>query len=302
MTTHYTVPDALTGVIAVLISPYTQDGAVDESATEQIAHRVDAAGVHAITSLGNTAEVHQLTIPEQRAHLRGVAAAREHSMIIAGAAGAAANVLDQIEFAAGLGFDAAMVHEPPDPFGDDGGFAAYYRSIADRTALPIVAYLRSGRVGIDAITAMVQHPSIVGVKYATRDLGPLRTVMQRVPDACIWVNGAAEGRAPDFLPLGITGFTSGIANARPDLALAVHAALVSGDETQLGRLVNLLAPIEAVRAESRNKFNVSVLKAMMASIGINVGAVRPPHCELTADASARLARAVKGLPPAAPDA
>lgn len=296
MKTPIPLAQALTGVVAVLVTPYRSDGTVDDHLTEHIAGQVDRAGVHALTSLGNTAEVHQLTESERRQHLRAVAGAREGAAIIAGAAGAASAVLQQIEFAAGLGFDAAMVHEPPDPFGDDDGFAQYFGTIAERSALPVVAYLRSGRIGGAGVAQIVEHPNVVGVKYAARDLEPLRSAMARTPDACTWVNGAAEGRAPEFLPLGITGFTSGIANARPDLALAVHDALVTGNEPRLTELVQLLAPIEDIRSMSGNKFNVSVLKAMFAKVGVDMGGVRPPHSALTAEASTRLDAALASLP------
>lgn len=296
MSTHIPVAAALSGVVAVLIAPYRADGGIDEALTERIARRVDRAGVHALTSLGNTAEVHQLNTAERRHHLRSVARGREHSAIIAGAAGAVSDVLTEIEFAAGLGFDAAMVHEPPDPFGDDDGFARYYRAIADRSALPVIAYLRSGRIGLAAINDVVQHPALIGVKYAVRDLGPLRAAMASHPQACVWVNGAAESRALEFLELGITGFTSGIANVRPELALQVHSALVDGDRQRLAELVALLSPIEDVRSISGNKFNVSVLKALLARVDVQAGPVRPPHSELTPKASDDLDVAWSALP------
>lgn len=300
MTAHDTpaagAQDSLSGVTAVLVTPY-REGRVDEGFTESLSRRVGTSGVHAIAALGNTAEIFQLTRDEQRAYLRAVARADAPALRVAGFAGAARAVLDEIEYAASLGFDAAMLHEPADPFGDSEGVLTYYLSIASRSALPIVLYLRSPRLDLESLHAVALEPAIVGVKYARPDLDTLARVLDTdAATACTWVNGGAEMKATEFLPLGLTGFTSGIANVRPDLALAVHAALVARDPIALEVALELLVPVERIRAAGNGKFNVAVLKELFRSQGTDVGDVRPPHSPLSAEAAAQLQRAVERWP------
>lgn len=292
--------EALTGVTAVLVTPY-RDGVVDERLTETIARDVGDSGVHAIAALGNTAEVFQLTRDEQRAYLRAVARADAAAVRIAGFAGAARSVLDEIDYAASLGYDAAMLHEPADPFGDTEGLLTYYLSIAARSALPLVLYVRSPRLEFESLRRLAAEPTTVGVKYARGDLDTLRQLLgTEAADACTWVNGGAEMRAADFFDLGITGFTSGIANVRPDLALAVHRALADRDRTALDSALRAVIPVERIRATGNGKFNVAVLKQLFRARGIDVGDVRPPHSPLSADAARELRAAISDWPPTVP--
>ncbi|WP_353807659.1 dihydrodipicolinate synthase family protein [Agromyces sp. SYSU T00194] len=296
MSTNRTrIREALGGVIAVLITPYAE-GTVDVSALTGIARRLDDAGIHVLTALGNTAEVFQLTAEERVAHLRAVAAGTDGSLLIAGVAGASATVLANTDAAAALGYDLTMVHEPADPFGDSAGFADYYLDIADRSALPLVIYLRTERLDTLALSDLSHHANIAGVKYARRSLDALTTLLADANGDCVWINGAAEARAPEFLTLGLTGFTSGIANARPDLALRVHEALVVGDDTRLARAVAPLSPVEDIRAEGNGRFNVAVLKEILRCSGIETGPVRAPHSELTPSAKRALHAAIAAWP------
>ncbi|MDF2561292.1 MAG: dihydrodipicolinate synthase family protein [Microbacterium sp.] len=290
--------DRLTGVTAVLVTPY-RDARVDEQLTETLTREIGSSGVHAIAALGNTAEVFQLTRDEQRAYLRAVARADAPALRIAGFAGAASSVLDEIDYAASLGYDAAMLHEPADPFGDSEGVLTYYLSIAARSALPVVLYLRSPRLDVESLRRVAADPTIVGVKFARSDADTLAQLLgTEAGTACTWVNGGAESKATEFLALGLTGFTSGIANVRPDLALAVHAALLARDPVALELALQLVAPVERIRAAGNGKFNVAVLKELFRLQGTDVGDVRPPHSPLSEEAAAELHRAVAQWPAA----
>lgn len=292
---------ALTGVSAVVVAPY-RAGRVSAELTEQIVERIDAAGIHAITALGNTAEVFQLSAEERRTHVAAVGAAATRAVRLAGVSGAGVTVLDDTETARDLGHDAVMLHEPADPFGDAAGLVAYYRAIADRSALPLVLYVRSARLGVAGLTELAAHPAVAGVKFALPDLSVLDELRRHTAAAagtdadCIWINGAAEGRAPAMAERGITGFTSGIANARPDLALAVHRALEAGDAAAVAALHALLAPVEEIRAEQNARFNVAVLKELLRGAGIEAGPVRAPHSALSASAETALAEAIAHWP------
>lgn len=285
---------SLDGVTAVLVTAY-RDGTdtIAPDVVAEIASRTAGAGIHALTALGNTAEVQQLTDAERDTVLAAVAAGAGPTSptLVAGACGGMRSVLEQAERARELGYDAVMVHEPTDPFGDAGGLVDLYTKLADRSALPVVLYLRSPRLGYSQLADLVAHPAVVGVKYARNDLHTLATLLETdAAGHCTWINGLAESAVPAFGALGVTSFTSGIANARPDVALDVHSAVSSGD---LGRLRTLLrecvGPVEAVRAEGAGRYNVSAIKQLLRQQGIETGGVRPPHSELSDAARARLA-------------
>ena len=109
-------------------------------------------------------------------------------------------------------------------------------------------------------------------------------------EQCTWINGLAESAAASFGALGVTSFTSGIANAVPDVALAVHRAVTAGDLSAIQHLLaELVGPVEALRAEHSGRYNVATIKELLRWQGIETGGVRPPHAELAGPARTRLA-------------
>lgn len=283
---------ALDGVTAVLITAYAgETDRIDEETVTEIAARTAAAGVPVLTALGNTAEVQQLGPQERLAVLRAVAAVDQPVTRIAGVCGGLGTLLAEIEAARDLGYHAAMVHEPADPFGDADGLTRFYRQVADSATLPIVLYLRSTRLPAAHLADLVALPEIIGVKYARNDLRTLAALLAGPAQSqCTWINGAAESAVAAFAALGVTSFTSGIVNARPDIALAVHRAAVEGNLTRLQSLVReFVEPVEALRAEHGGRYNVATIKQLLRWEGIESGGVRPPHSMLDDAALARLA-------------
>ncbi|CAM3305846.1 dihydrodipicolinate synthase family protein [Occultella aeris] len=283
---------ALDGVTAVLVTAYRDGtGRIDERAVADIATRTAEAGIPVLTALGNTAEVQQLEPAERRAVLQAVARVEPPVTLIAGVCGASGTLLREIEVAQAVGYHAAMVHEPSDPFGDADGLAAFYRQVAQAAALPIVLYVRSMRLSAAHLADLTALPAVVGVKYARNDLHTLATLLGGpAGKQCTWVNGLAESAVASFGALGVTSFTSGIANARPDIALAVHRAVTDGDLALLRGLVrDFVGPVEALRAEHGGRYNVATIKQLLRWQGLEAGGVRAPHSELDELALARLA-------------
>lgn len=288
----------LNGVVAVLVTPYLdRTNGVDATALRHLTARLEHAGIRTLTALGNTAEVHQLTSAEREIVLCAVAAGRRDSALVAGLAGSLGSALDDAERAHDLGYDAVMIHEPAEPFGDGDGVAAYFREICERVELPVVLYLRTTRLGKAALKELVAGKEVVAVKYARPDLTTLAELLDEgAAGHCTWINGSAEVKVPAFAELGVTAFTSGIANVRPDLALAVRDAAVAGDQGRLRKLIELVEPVEALRTQEQSRFNVAVLKELLRAEGFEPGDVRPPHSPLTPAARECLRSAVAAWP------
>ncbi|UFU02788.1 dihydrodipicolinate synthase family protein [Ruania suaedae] len=289
----------LEGVTAVLVTGYRDGTAqVDRAAVTALATRVSDGGVPVLTALGNTAEVHQLQGPERREVLEAVAEAGHPGTMLAGVAGPMSGMLREIELAHALGYHAAMVHEPADPFGDGTGLVRFYTELAQWSALPLVLYVRSTRLSGTQLRTLAGHERVVGVKYARPDLHTLGSLLRSGAGAmCTWINGLAESHALAFAGIGVTSFTSGIANARPEIAMALHLGVTSGDLRAVRRLVEeYIGEVEALRAERAGRHNVSVIKELLRWEGLDTGGVRAPHEELDEGARTRLI-SVRGYRP-----
>jgi 4-hydroxy-tetrahydrodipicolinate synthase len=283
--------ELLHGVSAVLVTPFfDRHAGVDESMATRIAARCDAAGIHVLVALGNTGEVHQLDAEERIAMLRATAAGRSRSALVGGLAGPAKARLRLAEAALELGYDAVMLHDPVDPFASDAGIRDLFLGFAENSPLPVILYPRSDRLSVESLAELASHPRVVAIKYALPELGAATAVlsMDSASEACVWICGLAESMFPAFLSLGVRGFTSGIANVRPDLALGVWEAAEQRDWEAFWSRLHLLLPFERLRQEDGNRYNVSTLKAALRHEGFAVGEVRPPHAPLSAEAEAEL--------------
>jgi len=282
---------SLDGVTAVLVTAY-RDGTehVDGDTITEIAARTAGGGIPVLTALGNTAEVQQLDLNERHTVMRAVAAGAQGATLLAGVTGSMRSILHEAQTAKQLGYHAIMVHEPSDPFGDAAGLVDFYTRLAENSVLPVVLYLRTTRLDATHLAQAVAPSNVVAVKYARKDLHTLTTVMARIDaGTCTWINGLAESQAPAFAGVGVPSFTSGIANARPEIALAVHAAVLAGDLTGLTQLLtDYVEPVEAVRAEGGGRYNVAAIKQLLRWHGLETGGVRPPHSELSEAAMAKL--------------
>jgi 4-hydroxy-tetrahydrodipicolinate synthase len=284
--------ERLAGVTAVPVTPFASGGkTVDSAALEALVACLDAAGVHALTMLGATAEVFQLTTAERREIVRIAAGARTSAALLAGLAGPVPDMLELAAWAAEHGFDAVMIHEPADPGGSADGHAALVHAVADASPLPVVPYVRTPRLGAGQLREVAAHPNVVAVKYAVPDLDRTSVLMRvhGLADLTLWVCGLAETWVPAFAPLGMRGFTSGLANVEPSLPLALLTAVRQGDSRAVDELMQLIVPFENLRNREGGRHNVAIVKAALAATGQAEPDVRPPSTPLDATAQAELA-------------
>jgi dihydrodipicolinate synthase/N-acetylneuraminate lyase len=97
--------------------------------------------------------------------------------------------LEFAEFAATLQYDAIIVR-PPSYYSNQLPSAAllhYYRSIADRSALPVVLYhipkFVPREIPVDVIAELAQHPNIMGIKDSSGDIARLKATVAATENA-----------------------------------------------------------------------------------------------------------------------
>jgi 4-hydroxy-tetrahydrodipicolinate synthase len=101
-------------------------------------------------------------------------------------------------------------------------------------------------------------------------------------DRLTWLAGAAELTAPAFWAVGARGFTSGLANVGPGLALAMLHALRAGDFGAAMKVWEAVRRFEELRLADASADNVSVVKEALAQLGLCRADVRPPSRPLPA--------------------
>lgn len=121
----------LSGVVAIPVTPFDADGAVDPDAYAKLVDRVIEGGVGVVTPNGNTGEFYALDEAETRLCLElTVKAAAGRASVVAGVGHDVRTAIAAARHAAEAGADLIMIHQPVHPYVSAEGWVEYHRAIA----------------------------------------------------------------------------------------------------------------------------------------------------------------------------
>jgi 4-hydroxy-tetrahydrodipicolinate synthase len=274
---------ALGTVVVVPVTPFHADQSPDWDTYGALTERLIDGGIRVITPNGNTGEFYALTQAEARQVVETAAKASrgrgQGTELLAGVGHDIATAVEAARHAQDQGARMVMIHQPVHPYVSREGWVDYNAAIAGGVPdLGVVLYVRNERItGADIAELADRAPNVVGVKYGLRDSTMFAAVAR---DAGIgrftWLAGAAELTAPSYWASGAHGFTSGLANVSPGLALSMLEALRAGDFAAAMTIWDSVRRFEELRAADANADNVSVVKEALAQLGLCRADVRPP--------------------------
>ena len=271
---------ALRGVVAIPVTPFDADGAIDLGRHGALLTRLTSAGVGAITPNGNTGEFYTLDAAEARRVTENtIKEIGDRAQVIVGVGLDTAGAIAAARHARDAGAGMVMVHQPVHPYVSGEGWIEYHRLIAEAVPeLGVVLYVRDARIGGAQLGRLGELcPNVIGVKYSVPDPARFAAVAADAGGSRFeWVAGLAELSAPGYFAMGATGFTSGLVNVLPEVSLDLHRALAAGDYAQARRIWALVRPFEELRAADASADNVSVVKEALAQLGLCRADVRPP--------------------------
>ncbi|MFN3509708.1 MAG: 4-hydroxy-tetrahydrodipicolinate synthase [Allorhizobium sp.] len=237
------------GSIPALVTPFTDQGAVDEQAFAAHVEWQIAEGSTGLVPVGTTGESPTLSHAEHKRVVElCVEIAKKRVPVIAGAG--SNNTLEAIELAEhaqAVGADALLVVTPYYNKPTQKGLIAHYKAIAEAVSLPIIIYNIPGRSVIDmspeTMGALAKaHKNIVGVKDATGKIE--RVSEQRITCGPDFVQLSGEdATALGFNAHGGTGCISVTANVAPRLCAEFQAATLAGDYAKALAYQDRLMPL-----------------------------------------------------------
>jgi 4-hydroxy-tetrahydrodipicolinate synthase len=277
---------ALATVVVVPVTPFDKGGNPDWGTYATLTRRLADGGITVITPNGNTGEFYALSHDEARQVTEtAVAAAGGNAELLAGIGHDIATAIDAARHAQGQGVRMVMIHQPVHPYQSAEGWVGYHAAIASAVPdLGVVLYIRNPRIGGAQIAALADRvPNVVGIKYGVRDATRFAQVSRDAGiDRYTWLAGAAELTAPPLWAAGASGFTSGLANVSPELALSMLDALRANDFGAAMKVWETVRTFEELRALNESADNVSVVKEALAQLGLCGATVRPPSRPLPA--------------------
>jgi 5-dehydro-4-deoxyglucarate dehydratase len=275
---------AVKGVLAFPITPYGNDGNVDLEAVARNARWFPETGVAAVVAPSGTGELPSLAPEECVGVTRAMVEAMEGRLpVIAGVgfgARVAAELAGRAEEAGAAGL---MVMPPYYQAPSPNGLVEYCSWIADRTELPLIAYVRDSAVFTpESLVRLVREvPTVVGFKEGRADIRLFQRLRSQVgrqvePGRLVWLAGAGDDVVGPFLAAGAEGFTSSLAAFWPEPAVRMFELAATGDYPAIDQLQErVVRPIYELR-QRRPGFEVAVMKSAMEMLGYVAGPVRPP--------------------------
>jgi 4-hydroxy-2-oxoglutarate aldolase len=176
----------LHGILPPITTPFYPDGNVYFKKLEHNVDRYSRTPVSGIVVLGSTGEAVMLS-DQERCDVLKVAreAAAPNKLLIAGTGiESAIETLRLTEYAAKLGYDVAMVRTPHyyKKQMQPTNMLAFYRTVADRSPLPVIIYNFPQATGYDipaeVVIELAEHPNLIGIKESSGDVEKVRKMVE----------------------------------------------------------------------------------------------------------------------------
>ena len=289
----YLIRMQLRGCGTALVTPFRQDGSIDEPALRNLVAWQVESGIDFLVPCATTGETPTLSRDERLQVIDvTVEVAGGRVPILAGAtANATQQAVEQAkETAARPGVDAILTASPYYNKPTQEGQYRHFRAIAEAVDKPIVLYNVPGRTGTNiepaTLARLAELPNIVGVKEASGNMAQIAEVATSVPETFAVFSGDDAFTLP-VIAVGGVGIISVAANEIPhEMAEMTRAALNNDWVAARGMHRQYLALMLANFIET----NPLPVKAVLAMMGKIEEVYRLPLVPMRRDTRSKLQR------------
>ncbi|MTD52415.1 4-hydroxy-tetrahydrodipicolinate synthase [Amycolatopsis pithecellobii] len=286
-------PARIRGSIAPVITPFTDDGALDLTSLRGLVRWQLDSGSHGISLGGSTGEPSAQSPAERIEAIRAVAAEINDAVPFLPGTGSAKldETLEITAAARDAGADAALVITPYYARPTQEALHTWYSTIArEFPDLPIVIYNVPSRTAVDVAPDTVarlfrEHDNVVGIKETTKDFEHFSRVLQACGrDLLVW--SGIELLGLPLLALGGAGFISAVANLAPAAVARMYQAWEAGDHDTARELHYALHPLVDLLFVETNPAPVKWVLHQQGRIAS--ARVRPPLTAVSEDGVQRV--------------
>ena len=281
----------LQGCGTALITPFREDGGVDESALHEHVQRQIANGVSLLVPCGTTGEASTLTEAEWLRVIEiTVAAAAGRVPVFAGAthnathvACAMAKKLSRVDGLTGI-LTANPYYNRP---GQEGQYQ-HFKAVAEASTLQVMLYNIPGRTGTNlepaTVLRLAELPNVVAIKESSGNVAQITELLTKAPRA-FKVFCGDDALALPTLAVGGAGLISVASNAIPQQMSQMVASALT-DNWIAARRINrhYFAFMQAIFTEP----SPAPIKAVMALLGRGQEWMRLPMVPVSAGTRRKL--------------
>jgi 4-hydroxy-tetrahydrodipicolinate synthase len=269
------------GCATAIITPFREDGEVDEDGLRELVAMQEKAGIDAIVPCGTTGESATLTHKE---HIKVISIVREEAKRAKVIAGAGSNATHEaIHLSKGakdLGVDGVLLISPYYNKPNQKGIFRHYEAIAKAVDIPIVVYNVPGRTSSNitagTIKKLSEIPNIVAVKEASGNMSQIMSILSSVPPDFSVFSGDDLLTYP-MMTLGAPGVISVTSNIVPKMMVDMTHAILDGDWKKARELHFRMLPLFNDLFLDTNPIPVKTALRMMK---MPSGVFRLPLCDM----------------------
>ena len=273
------------GSIVALVTPMTEDGAVDDVSLKKLVEFHVEEGTDALVAVGTTGESATLD-EDEHCHVikKVVEFAAGRLPIIAGTgANCTREAIHLTRRAKAAGADACLLVTPYYNKPTQEGLYLHYKAIAEAVDIPQILYNVPGRTACDLLPETVGRlakiKNIVGVKEATGKLERVKQIRELTGDDFAIYTGD-DATSLEFCMLGGNGSITVTGNVAPKQLHEMLAAAMRGDRATAEALdIKLTALHNDLFIQS----NPIPVKWAVAEMGLMGKGIRLPLTWLTDD-------------------
>lgn len=272
-----------TGAGVAIITPFTADGKVNEKVLAEIIEYQISHSTDAIVICGTTGESATL---DHNEHTQAIKVAVDVTAgripVIAGTgSNDTAYALKLSNDAEKLGVDGLLMVTPYYNKASQEGLIKHFNYVADRVSTPIILYNVPSRTGCEikpeTYAELAKHKMIYAAKEATGNLSSIAKTISLVPEDFAIYSGNDDQITP-IMSLGGKGVISVLSNILPQVAHDIAQSALDGDFKKSAELQ--LKYLELCNAMFMD-VNPIPVKVAMRMMGIDVGPLRLPLCDMT---------------------
>lgn len=271
------------GAGVAIVTPMKENGEVHYEKLNELIEMQISAGTDAIIIAGTTGESATLTMEEHHEVIRAAVEYTKHRIPVIAGTGSndTPTAIQLTKEAEELGADAALLVTPYYNKATQKGLLNHYSRIADETKLPLILYNVPGRTGTNIAAETVAElfrtkSNIVGLKDATGNFTQASKTMS-LTDGKLELYSGEDAIILPLLAIGAIGVISVWSNVAPKDVHDLVTLWLSGEQEK-ARAIQFkgLDLVDALFCE----VSPGPVKEAMNLMGLNVGSLRMPLCEM----------------------
>ena len=284
------------GAGVAIVTPMKNNEEVNYDRLEQmIEYQIDQ-GTDCIIIAGTTGESSTLTTEEHAEVIKAAVKFAKHRIPVVAGTGSncTREAIHLSEEAEKAGVDGLLCVTPYYNKATQGGLIRYYTEIANSVKLPIIMYNVPSRTGCNlqpaTVATLVKNvKNIVGLKAASGDLSQIAKTVSLAGEDLELYSGNDDQVLP-ILSLGGLGVISVLSNVAPKETHDMVMKFLEGDTKGAAKIqINAIPLINALFCE----VNPIPVKTALNLMGMNVGPLRMPLCEMEEANKETLIKAMK---------